>query len=114
MNSSDRRRREVARLAGCTFYTFDAGKRRERRAVKNQIADGIFDAAVDAAAHLGVLRADPGVPSFALLNLASGKSGIGIQAKGFLHLVETKVADRVLSGDGCKREKEDRKSTRLN
>src|SRR6266704_70127 len=54
-------RPKLAGLRGCELHTLHARKRRERRPLEDQIADGVFDAAVDSAANLRVAGADPGV-----------------------------------------------------
>src|SRR5215472_15963493 len=105
VDASDGSRPKLAGFRGGKLYTFYARKRGERRPEEDQIADGIFDAAVNSAANLPVSRADPGVPPLASLDLAAGKPGIGIATKRFLDFIETKIADRVLSGKRRKKEK---------
>ncbi len=80
------------------LYAINAGKSCERCAVKDQIADGIFDAAVYAAPDLGVTRANPVVPRAAFLDLAAGKSGVGVQVESRLRRML--FVARILNHDG--------------
>src|SRR5437764_2856182 len=93
MNARYGSRSEFARLRRSAFHTFHSRERSERSPVQDQVADGIFDAAVSAAAHLGVTRADPGIPGGAFRDIAARNTGIRVQPERLLDLLEAQIAD---------------------
>src|SRR5690242_81051 len=93
MDASDYCFGEFSRFRRSELHTFHAREGGVRGSVENQVADGIFDATIDAAPHLSIAGANPGVPRGTILNLAARKSGVSVQLQGLVNFIEAQVAD---------------------
>jgi len=77
MSSCECARRQFSRFRCRAFCILQPRKICVRRAIKNQVADGIFDASVNASANACVARADPIVPRSRILEIAAAQACFG-------------------------------------